>query len=130
RRLLDLPRNEPLVLTSALEDADWQTVATTARERAGVPPSRGERVAIEQARVAVDVGGEGVRAARAGYFPNVLLYTSYERVAYPGDLVPSWDEFHTNWVAGVSLTWTPCDGLATPANVATARAPTDQARLR
>lgn len=130
RRLLDLPRNEPLVLTSALEDADWQTVATTARELAGVPPSRGERVAIEQARVAVDVGEEGVRAARAGYFPNVSLYTSYERVAYPGDLVPSWDEFRTNWVAGVSLTWTPFDGLATPANVATARALSDQARLR
>ncbi len=130
RRLLDLPRNEPLVLTSTLEDADGKTVAATARELAGVPPSRDERVAIEQARVAVDASEHSVRAARAGYFPSVSIYTSYERVAYPGDLIPSFDEFRTNWVAGVSLQWTPFDGLATPANVATARALSDQARLR
>lgn len=130
RQLLDLPESTRLVLTSTLDDDELAPLTAEARKTlAGLDVSLTQRTAVRQAALALEASEAGMSAARAGLLPSVDLFMTYGRVAYPEDLFPSWDEFRTNWVAGVSLSWTIFDGLRTYGNLQAARGAREDARV-
>jgi outer membrane protein len=98
RRLLNLPLDRPLTLTTDLTGDP----APQARAVAGVEASA-ERLPVSQARATVSLRSADQRAARATRWPQFSAVTSYGVVDYPPDLLPD-DDWRTNWTAGVQVT--------------------------
>ncbi|HEX6908991.1 MAG TPA: TolC family protein, partial [Longimicrobium sp.] len=61
------------------------------------------RAPVQQAATLVTVQENSLRATRAQRLPTVSLTSQYGRVAYPGALLPEWDQFRTNWTVGAQL---------------------------
>jgi outer membrane protein len=104
RLLLDMPADEPLALTTTLEATEAVPVARFAAD-AGLlgDTSVVNRAVVQQAVTLVTVQENSLRIARAQRLPNVSLTSQYGRVAYPGGLLPQWDQFRTNWTVGAQL---------------------------
>jgi outer membrane protein TolC len=104
RLLLDMPSEEPLALTTSLEATEAVPVARFAAD-AGLlgDTSVVNRAAVQQAETLVTVQESSLRIARAQRLPNISLTSQYGRVAYPGGLLPQWDQFRTNWTVGAQL---------------------------
>ncbi|HEY8942957.1 MAG TPA: TolC family protein, partial [Polyangiaceae bacterium] len=129
QQLLDLPVGEPLELVSTLDDNALAPLAAHARRVIGARPEHAERAPVRQALEDSFARDAAIAAARASQLPFVDLYMTYGRVAYPEDLSPSWDDFRTNWVVGLSLSWTVFDGFRTSGNVQAAQGARDQALM-
>lgn len=127
KQLLDVPEREALVLTSPLE-AEQASARAEAQSVLAAHPA-GERAAVRQARLTLRSTDAAVTGARAGYLPSLDATMTYGRVAYPDDLTPGWSEFRTNWVAGISLSWTLFDGLRTSGSVQSAEAAREEAAI-
>jgi outer membrane protein TolC len=122
RQLLDLPEDRPLTLTTELE-GDLEAPAAVAQEVAGVPGPDDRPPAVVRGELAAVAGREAaVKSARSGHLPSVAVSTQYGRVAYPNDLQPSWDEFRTNWNAGIALSWSLFSGGRVHGDVLSAEA--------
>lgn len=104
RLLLDLPADAPLALTTSLEATEAVPVARFAAD-AGLlgDTTVVNRAPVQQAETLVRVQESSLRIARAQRLPNVSLTSQYGRVAYPGGILPEWDQFRTNWTVGAQL---------------------------
>ncbi len=102
KRLLHLPLNRPVVLTSALDAEDAGAVERLARDIAGVPEGA-RRAPVRLAAEAVRLRRAVSSGAAAGRWPIVRVSTDYGLVNYPADLFPASDEWRTNWTVGVAL---------------------------
>lgn len=85
---------------------------------------RPELLRLEQLRRANE---SGVKAARAGYLPEVALTAGYEGRRLSGS--NRFSDTIDGWTAGVSADWAIFDGARTRGQVAQARARLNQARL-
>jgi len=104
---------------------------------AGQPPSyqlsdalaaaRSNRPELQQLARLVQAGEQGVRASRAGYFPEVDLVGGYDWTR--GPLAAAWDQRHEGWMGGVQAQWNVFDGRATAGRVRQSRSQLEQARL-
>jgi len=104
RLLLDLPADAPLALTTSLDETRPVPVARFAADQGLLgDTSVVSRAPVQQARTLVAVQEGALRIARAQRLPNINLVSQYGRVAYPGGLLPEWDEFRTNWTVGAQL---------------------------
>src|SRR5688572_2840085 len=132
KQLLNLPLNEPLTLTTPLDDTSVAiparlTSAALARQDS-LPPS--ERAPVRQAADAVDVNANALRIARSQRLPQVNVNMQYGRVAYPRAGVPGWNDFSTNWTVGVALQVPLFTGGRITGDVRVAQADLEEARYR
>ncbi len=132
KQLLNLPLNEPLTLTTPLDDT---TVAIPARltsaplaRQDSIPPS--ERAPVRQAADAVEVNANALRIARSQRLPQVSVNMQYGRVAYPQTGLPVWNDFSTNWTVGVALQVPLFTGGRITGDVRVAQAELEEARYR
>jgi outer membrane protein len=132
KRLLDVPLDQPLELTSALdiEDlADVDRFNAAARTAAGLGQPE-ERVAIQQAREALRGRQAALRGAKADRWPELSAVSDLGFVNYPEELFPVNDDWRTNWTVGVNLTVPVFDGFRRRAAVRSARAEVTAAEAR
>jgi outer membrane protein TolC len=99
------------------EDYDLVSALSTAREQR---PDLQRLVKLESA------AEEGITISRAGYYPNLSLYGSYEWLQSPfGSSRPSLD----GWVVGVQSQWNIFDGRATKGKVVQSKSQLEQTKL-
>jgi outer membrane protein TolC len=105
RLLLDMPADQPLSLTTPLNDAAPVPVSRFASN----PNLLGDtatmnRAPVRQAIEAVMAQEAQLRVTRAQRLPSVSLVSNYTKVGYPEGLVPtSFGDFFTNWTVGAQL---------------------------
>ncbi|HEU4557475.1 MAG TPA: TolC family protein [Longimicrobium sp.] len=105
RLLLDMPADQPLSLSTPLNDAAPVPVARFASN----PNLLGDtatlnRAPVRQAAEAVAAGEAQLRITRAQRWPTVSLVSNYTRLAYPSGLFPtSFGDLLTNWTVGAQL---------------------------
>lgn len=132
KQLLNLPLNEPLTLTTPLDDT---TGAIPARLTSG-PATRtdsivaSERAPVRQAAEAVEVSANALRIAKSQRLPQVNVNMQYGRVAYPPTGLPVWNDFSTNWTVGVALQVPLFTGGRITGDVRVAQADLEEARYR
>ena len=104
RLLLSLPSDLPLALSTPLNDAAPVPVARFASN----PNLLGDtvtlnRAPVRQARETIAAQEAQLRVARAQRLPTVSLVSNWGRVAYPGGILPGWNDFSTNWTVGAQM---------------------------
>ncbi len=139
RLLLDLSPDQPLALTTPLNDA-----APVPVERfASNPNLLGDttttnRAPVRQAAQAVTAQEAQYRIARSQRLPTVSLVSNYGKVGYPSGVFPtSLGDFSTNWTVGAQFS-VPIftggrlkgDELVAQAGVMEARATLEQTRVQ
>ena len=132
KQMLNLPLDEPLVLTTPLDDT---TAALPARltsalstVRDSVAPS--ERAPVRQAADVVEVSTNALRVARSQRFPQITVNTQYRRFAYPRGGVPEWSDFRPDWTVGVGLQVPLFTGGRIRGDVRMAQADLEESRYR
>lgn len=106
RLLLDLPAEQPVRLTTPLNDAAPVPVARFATEERPLGDTTvANRAPVQQAAEGVRVQEGLLRVARSQRLPTVSLFSQYGRINYPQGTLPDLDlgEFRTNWNVGAQL---------------------------
>jgi outer membrane protein TolC len=103
RQLLNLPLEQPLVLTTGLGD----TVSTPSARLASLMQSApdtgaGARAPVRQASENVRAQQNALTVARSQRVPSLTLSSSFGRVAYPSGF-PDWNQFRSNWTVTGSI---------------------------
>jgi outer membrane protein TolC len=135
KQLLELPAQEPLVLTTPLDGPTLPppgAFAAGAFAAAAVPPAEVPRTLVRQAEVAVRQTESAVTIARSQRLPSVSLTTTYGEVAYPSAALPGFGDFRRNWNVGAVVQVPILTGGRLRADERIARADVQdaQARLR
>jgi outer membrane protein TolC len=107
RRLIGVPVDRSLNLTTKLDVDDIESEIAAARLAAGIQVAA--RIAVEQAKESVALRGAAVEAAEADRLPLIaavsdLGFVNYERQPFNG-------EWFTNWTLGVALQFPIFDGF-------------------
>ena len=141
KRILNLPVDQPLVLTSALDpDALQPFIASVANDSSADPV----RASIRSAESVVEARGEGIRVARADMLPTVSAFFQTGYLALPSNngVPTSWGTAsnalcppgsaptricqNNGWFAdrnfGIQISWPLFDGLRAKGNVDLAQA--------
>jgi len=143
KRLLDLPIDRPVALTTALDTA---IVASIVRTAAADDVEVGIRGSVRSAELTLMAKRDGIRVARADFFPQVFMFYNYGYLALPtqngfpgrfgsasaGNCPPGStagkvcqnNGFFPDRNFGVTVTWAVFDGLRAKGNLdlATAQA--------
>ena len=149
KRILNIPVEQPLVLTSALDpDALQAFIATISTDSSADPV----RASVRSAEAIVDARGEGVKVARADMLPTVSAFFQTGFLALPktngfptmwGERVPTTCSGsqappclgqNNGWFAdrnfGLQVSWPIFDGLRAKGNVDLAQAQKHVAQLQ
>ncbi len=124
RRLIGMPLDRRLELTSRLDAANIEQVLVAARTAAGV--ANPTRVAVTQAKESVAIGEASVRLARADYLPTLSAGTDFGLVDYQNQ--PFNSNWRTNWTVGVTLSLPIFDGFRRRSAVRSSEADLSAAR--
>jgi outer membrane protein TolC len=110
RQLLNVPLNQPLQLSTALETgaAPGADALVVSRELldVDVDTSVVNRAPVRQAEALVRVQERQVEIARAQRLPAVSLSTAYQRFAYPAEgtfLESNWQYYFPNWTVSLGV---------------------------
>lgn len=134
KQLLNLPLDDPLRLTTAVDD---QAATTVALEVAafGSDTAAADRATVRQAAEAIDAQRGLLRIVKAQRLPSLALTSQYGKVAFPLSGLPSSADFRTNWTIGIAAQVPLFTGgrikgeqLVAEANVREAQARYDQLR--
>lgn len=125
RRLIGLPLDKPITLTTKLEDEDLDAVIATARSAAGLPPAQ-TRIAIAQAKETIEIREQGVSLAKSAYFPTISAGTDLGFVSYQNH--PFSTDWKTNWTVGLNISIPLFDGFRRRATVLGSQADLASAR--
>ena len=131
-QMLNLPLDEPLILTTPLDDstAPLPVRLTSAPSAAADSVPASERAPVRQAADAVEIDESALRIARSQRLPQLKVNMQYGRVAYPPNGVPAWDDFSTNWTVGVALQIPLFTGGRIGGDVRVAQADLEESRYR
>jgi outer membrane protein len=131
KQLLDLPLDQPLVLTTELGDT---TLVDSPRIAAVVDQlgdtTTGARAPVRQASEAVTAQRGLLRAARGQRWPQVSLSSQYAQLAYPGRVDPFGADFVADWTVSLGISLPIFTGGRIGGDVAVARANVRQSELR
>lgn len=122
RRLVNLPRNGELQLTTALE-AELQDVDRRALEDAVL-----DRPSLQAAEEQILIGEDRVRLARSGYRPTASAFAEIGYQSFPRTVFPDSD-WREDWTVGVQISVPIFNGFRTGAEVEEARSGVRQSRL-
>lgn len=126
RRLVGLPVDRPLQLTSKLDADDIEQIAEAGRKAVGIPGPT--RLAVAQAKEAVAIQEAQVRIARADLLPVVSAGTDLGFVNYENQ--PFNSDWRTNWTLGVTLSLPIFDGFRRRATIRSSEASLASARAQ
>ena len=118
RRLIGVPLERPLQLTSRLDANDLEQLLAAARKAAGIATTN--RLAVAQAKETIAAREANVKLARAEYFPVLSAGTDFGLVNYEN--TPIEGDWRTNWTVGVTLSLPIFDGFRRTAAVRSANA--------
>jgi outer membrane protein TolC len=131
RRLVGVPLDRDVSLSTKLDADDVDTMVTLARSSAGLPPTS-TRVVVAQAKEGVAVREAGVKLAKSAWYPTLAAGTDFGLVNYNSQ--PFNSDWRTNWTLGVTLSLPIFDGFrrmasqrASEAELAAARAQAENA---
>jgi outer membrane protein len=132
KQMLNLPLDEPLTLTTPLDDTAAVVPMRLTSGGSSVPDSvlPSERAPVRQAADAVAASENAVRLARSQRWPQVNINMLFGRVAYPSGGVPDWGQFRTNLNVGAVLRVPLVTGGRISGDVRVARADLEEARYR
>lgn len=101
KQLLNLPLDEPIQLTTAVEDS---AAASAAVAGAGIEGDTAatDRATVRQAAEAINAQRGLLRVAKGQRFPTLALTSQYGKVAFPLNGLPQSGQFRTNWTVGVA----------------------------
>jgi outer membrane protein len=128
KRLIDVPLEQPVVLTTAL-------TAPTAGELAEpqVEPQvvLARRAAVQAAERQVEIRRQQVRVARGAMLPSVSVSMNYGRQIFPNEIFRfSGQQWRTDWNASVNVSVPIFSGFRRQAEVDQARITLEQEQLR
>lgn len=126
KRLVDLPLDAPLALTTPL---DVPTAEELARP-AIAAEALARRASVAAAERQVSIAEQNIRIARGAYLPSVSLNMNYGRLLYPSSPVDFSGEWRTDWTAGLTVQIPLFSGGQRGAQLARARVQAEQARLQ
>ena len=131
KQLLDLPLDQPLVLTTELGD----TALIDSTRIAAVVTTPGDtatasRAPVRQAAEAVVAQRGLVRVARGQRFPQLALTSEYAQLAFPNKVSPFGSDFVSDWTVSLGMRLPIFTGGRIGGEVAVARANQTQAELR
>ena len=125
RRLIGVPVDREVQLTTKL-DNDVEQVLAAARKAAGVKEQ--SRVAVAQAKEAVNAREAGLKLARADRLPVLSAGTDFGLVNYENH--PFTSDWRTNWTLGVTLSLPIFDGFRRHAAIKSSEAELSAARAQ
>ncbi|HTL32089.1 MAG TPA: TolC family protein [Kofleriaceae bacterium] len=125
RRLVGIPLDRPLTLSTKLEADDVDAMVEQARRAAGMPPSP-TRLVVAQAKEGVAVREAGVKLAKSAWYPSVAAGTDFGLVNYHDH--PFNSDWRTNWTLGLTLSLPIFDGFRRLANQRASEADLKQAK--
>ena len=128
KRLVDLPLQQPVRLSTALEPPP---AAEMSRADADPQLLLARRAAVRAAERQVVIREQQVRLARANFLPSVDLRVNYGRQLYPSQVFGfAGQDWRTDFSATVGVKVPIFSGFRTQAEVQEARVVLDQERLR
>lgn len=101
KQLLNLPLDNPVVLSTAVDDQVAATSALEVTSFAG-DTSAALRASVRQAAAAIDAQRGLLRIVKAQRLPSLALTSQYGKVAFPISGFPSSSDFRTNWTIGIA----------------------------
>lgn len=131
KQMLDLPATADLQLADSLADerllpAPMFATRLVSVEQQVAPAA--DRAAVQEAATAVILRQASLRAAKAERLPSISANSSYGRVAYPSDFLPTFDRL--NWSVGFAVQVPVLTGGRQRASELSAAADLEQARAR
>jgi outer membrane protein TolC len=117
KRLLDLPADQPLVLTTTLDSPD-ATIPVVVSDSLSGP----DRPGMAAADATVHQEEQLLKVARADRWPSLSVTTTYNEQAFPSDVFPVGDQFLRGWNGEVKLSFPIFVGFRTAGKVEQARA--------
>ncbi len=155
RQLLNLPSAQAVQLTDSIVEvpvaapapaAVPTTVAVAPAEVLALDPRVTQAVAarlgtadtvlarrapVQQARLGVEVAQQQLRAVRGQRYPQLAATSTYQRFAYPTQILPrSLGDFFPNWTVGVGVSWPLFSGGRLRGEIQAAEAGVVEARQR
>jgi outer membrane protein len=128
KQLLNVPLEDDLRLTTALEDLPARFAQTS-------DLSADARAPVRQAAEEVTANEALLRSAQGERWPSISISSFYNPVAYPNNVLPTYNDFRENWTVSVNLsvpllTWGRLAGdeLAARGGLSQARARLKQTR--
>ena len=132
KQMLNLPLDEPLTLTTPLDDTTGavpvRLTSVTSPVRDSVAAS--DRAPVRQAADAVEISSNALRIARSQRLPQIGVNMLYRRLAYPRGGIPEWSAFTNDWTVGVALRVPLFTGGRIGGEVRVAQADLEEARYR
>ena len=114
RTLIDLPPDEPLVLTTPVSGAANREVRTDI--------DIAQRIPVQQASDRVTAARHQLTAARAQRMPTLTATSQYGLVAYSENFLPDLGAFRSNWTVGAAVNIPIYTGGRITADIDSARA--------
>jgi outer membrane protein TolC len=132
RRLLGIPLDQPVTLTTSLVDTAAAAQTPTLLRILATPVDTAveRRVVVRQAAEAVEAQEGLARATKADRWPQLRVNSAYGRVGYPGNLDPFAPQYFTNWDVSVAVNFPIFTGGRLRGDRIAANAALDDARLR
>lgn len=126
KRLVDLPLEQPLELTTGLTAPPAEALADDlSRELLTA-----RRAAVRAAEEQVDIRAEQVRIARGAFLPNVSLNMNYGRQIFPQEMFSFEGDWRTDWTVGVTVSVPLFTGLRRAAELQVAQVELERSRLQ
>ncbi|MEJ2187321.1 MAG: TolC family protein [Gemmatimonadota bacterium] len=127
KRLVDLPLSTPLRLTTSLELGSDPGPQARLADASAIVDRRSAVLAAERGLAARE---QQVRVAKAAFLPSVALSMSYAKQTYPPGMFDFSAPWRTDWTGSVAVQLPVFNGGQRIANLQSARAQADQARLQ
>lgn len=127
KRLLNVPMDRPLELTTSLEASVGEALsAPGAAERAALE----RRAALEAAERQIAIREQQLMIAKRSFLPTVAVHMTYGRQMFPVDVFDFSADARKDWYAGVSVQLPIFDGFKRSAEVEAAQVAVEEARLQ
>jgi outer membrane protein TolC len=131
KQLLNLPLSQPVTLTTPVEDSVLPVVpALDSLVNRQVDTATDSRAPVRQAEASAEEQEQRYRVAKAERYPSVTLSSSFARLGYPSDVLPSWSDFVSDWTVGLTVKVPLFTGGRIGGSVQSASATANDARIR
>jgi outer membrane protein len=126
KRLVDLPLDAPVALTTALDAPSAEALARPAVAAEALA----RRASVTAAERQVAIAEQNIRVARGAYLPSVSLSMNYGRLLYPSSPWELNGDWRTDFTAGLNVQIPIFNGGERAAQLQRARVQAEQARLQ
>ncbi len=135
KQLLNLPLDNPIQLTTVVDDPAAMTIALNAAAGVTGDTAAADRASVRQGAEAIDAQRGLLKVAKSQRFPTLALTSQYGKVAFPLTGLPGSGDFRTNWTVALASQFPLFTGgrikgeqMVAEANVREAQARYDQLR--